>query len=169
MGEIALRITDTHNIHKRAKLKKAKYVIPTVKEICAVMPFDGDSYSRDLSLKWRGKDQTQCISNLSPMYDPLAYVFMFPYATPQYEIGMPQRLDGGDHPIHLKRHNMTIMQHTRFRLFHRDEEKYNFNPILYCGRLFLRYIVDMYIKMENSNLHFFRMNQKIEGQRKEII
>ncbi|XP_021744629.1 uncharacterized protein LOC110710611 [Chenopodium quinoa] len=81
-------------------------------------------------------------------YDPLQYPRLFPYG----DCGWTQGASGGSSKTNR---NISAREYYAYKLQCRPN-----NMLLKAGRCFQQYIVDMYVKVENTRLNFFRRNQQ---------
>ena len=63
------------------------------------------------------------------------------------------------HAIPSKRSRLTMREFYAHRLTIKGNE--NLNLHFHCGKLFQKYVVDSYVKVESNNLEFVKHNQKI--------
>lgn len=130
---------------------RRRYNLPTADEVAVILPGDqSQAQPRDIILRNRG-GALQRISDCHPAYAPLQYVLLFPYG------------ENGWHPDLLlqasnerTRKRITLTRYTAFRLHNRQGE---FSCLLRGGRLFQRYLVDMWATADQQNLTYLRNNQ----------
>ena len=90
------------------------------------------------------------INQYHPMYDPTAYVLLFPYGDEGCSLPAPLKVDK------MVGKKVTELELYRYHIMHRSN---SFNTILRGGRLFQEYICDMYCKVESSHLRYYHDNQ----------
>lgn len=133
-------------------LERRRYNLPTADEIAVVLPGDqSTAESRDIILRTRGGPLQQ-ISECHPAYSPLQYVLLFPYGEPGWHPDM-QIVDPQGR--RQKRKRVTLTRHTAYRIHNRHRE---FSCLLRGGRLFQRYLVDMWAAADQNNLRYLRLN-----------
>ena len=98
--------------------------------------------NRDIVLHYRDGG-LQCISELHRGYDPLQYPPIFSHGT-----------DGWH--INLKLANVTALVYYRYHIMVR----HNVSVLLKAQRLFQKFLVDLYCKIETERLQFLRHEQK---------
>ena len=115
--------------------------------------------------------ETQILSNLNPLYDPLQYVLLFPHGDKGFEIyeHKEHKNNISKNKRNLKKENNktkqkktrrkkkkekrkgpTSLQYYRYRLLWRNNE---FNTILNSCQLLDQYVCDMWAKIESQNLN----------------
>ena len=132
-----------------------RYNVPTADEVAVVLPGDnaikGDYRDIILHLRPEYYDghhlRLQRINEGHPAYVPLHYVLLFPHGEPGWYQGM--RVPNNPRPV-------TLLQYTSFRIHPRAHE---FSTILHGGRLFQRYLVDMFASIDQQRLRFIRTQQ----------
>ncbi|XP_054266973.1 uncharacterized protein LOC128989131 [Macrosteles quadrilineatus] len=90
------------------------------------------------------------VSVLEPSLDPMAYPLLFPGGDSGWNPGM----------LHApgtsrQRNRLTMLQYTSYRLAIRDE----FSILHRSQKLFLQWVVDMYVRIEGTRLDFIRNHQ----------
>ena len=126
---------------------KKKHNLPEVTDVGILAPGDM-AENRAIVLYCRQsqhpkQNATTRINQLHEMYDPTAYVLLFPYGDSGYSIPAPLKFDGdteGNKPISL----------LEFYKFHLMIRGISFNTIHRAGRLFQEYLCDMYSKIEGA-------------------
>ncbi|XP_021761819.1 uncharacterized protein LOC110726658 [Chenopodium quinoa] len=174
-------------LSKNPVLDQRVYNAPSVDDVAVIWPENASS-SQTLGphiLVTGQSDESHRIYHNYGCYDPLQYPLLFPRG----ECGWTQGLKKNSHPnrraadslpdpimscaVHTaaeliaeeetraKRHN------TRADKFISAREYYAYklqirpnNMLLRAGRCFQQYIVDMYVKIENTRLDYFRNNQE---------
>ena len=125
------------------------YNLPTVDEVAVILPTDVSSTEpRDIILRRQG-GVLQCISDCHPAYAPLQYPLLFPYG----ENGWHPALDNGGE-------DRCITQ-SWFAAYYLHDRLAEFSCVLHGGRLFTRWMVDMYASIDQCRLFWLRQNQGI--------
>ena len=139
---------------KGSKNVKKQYSLPDVGDVGILAPGDLTE-PRDIVL-YPSKSAhpsgraTVRINQYHPMYDPTAYVLLFPHGDEGYSLPAPLKVDK------MVGKKVTELEFYRYHIMHRSN---SFNTILRGGRLFQEYICDMYCKVESSRLRYYRDNQ----------
>lgn len=102
------------------------------------------------------------VSTLDSSLDPLAYPCLFPYGDLGWYASIPHAIPTNSRALH-PRNKVTMAEYAGYRLAIRDE----FSLLHHSGKLFLQWIVDMYIRIEGSRLQFHRNNQS--NYRSEVL
>ena len=126
--------------------------MPTADEVAAVLPgdsFEGDA--RDIILHTR-QGPLQRISESHPSYVPLQYPLLFPAGTSGWHPNISSQRPG------MRSKNVSLSRYTQFRIHERVGE---YSTILRGGRLFQRYLVDMWAAVDQQRLSFLRNNQGV--------
>ncbi|KAJ3513797.1 hypothetical protein NMY22_g14933 [Coprinellus aureogranulatus] len=168
-----------------AGMDKRRYNLPTVSEVAVIIPGPGDTHPRDIVLRRSDKRGLDRISELHPAYVPLQYPLLAPYGTHQWHPDIylietdeqkANRLskaakrrqernerdgveddEGGEDVSAQHDRKVTLSTYTAFRIHQREAP--DFNLFLRGGRLFQRYIVDMYAAVDQGRLRYITMNQ----------
>lgn len=130
-----------------------RYNLPTADEVAVILPQTGnpdETHPRDIVLHCRN-GPLQTITDIHPAYVPLYYVLLFPYG------------ENGWHP-HLQRRGtdgtttrkLTQMAYAAYRIQVRTNE---YSALLRGGRLFQRYMVDMFATIDQSRVNYLRHEQ----------
>ncbi|XP_074318183.1 uncharacterized protein LOC141654977 [Silene latifolia] len=174
-------------IHRNTVLDQRVYNAPTSDEV-AVIWTDSSSSSESSTphITVTAKDnQTHRIMHYYGCYDPLQYPLLFPYGECGWVQGLrkitPQLTQGGvgAHNIIPSELNLTVAdlledESNRLNQAYGPKDKviscrryycYKLqnrpgNMLLRTGRSFQQYVVDMYVKIENTRLDYFRNNQE---------
>lgn len=124
-----------------------RYNLPSASEVAVVLPGEfTQSNSRDILLHLHG-GVLHRISHLHPSYTPLYYVILFPYGEPGWYPELK---------IMTSTKRLTLMRYASFRLHDRHGE---FSCLLHGGRLFQRYLVDMWATDEQNKLFYLLKHQ----------
>lgn len=94
------------------------------------------------------------VSVLDSSLDPLAYPLLFPNGDVGWHTEMFQRLNHHSNAAR-PRNKVTMLQYASYRLAIRNE----FSLLHHSQKLFLQWIVDIYVRIEGTRLHFLRSNQ----------
>lgn len=139
-----------------------RYNGPTASEVAAIIPGpeNGEVAGRYIILRRRGvlRNSGNEVFHRLPIshrsYDPLSYVLLFPYGQNGWHVDIaarPDLIEGGAGPV------VTPRLYYAYQLFQRCN---SFNTLLRGGRLFQKYLVDQYCKVEAKRLKFIRRNQE---------
>ena len=121
---------------KGSKNVKKQYSLPDVSDVGILAPGDLTE-PRDIVL-YPSKSAhpsgraTVRIDQYHPMYDPTAYVLLFPYGDEGYSLPAPLKVDN------MVGKKVTELEFYRYHIMHRSN---SFNTILRGGRLFQEYIL----------------------------
>ncbi|XP_076271412.1 uncharacterized protein LOC143203161 [Rhynchophorus ferrugineus] len=123
----------------------------TIDEV-AIVVVGENLESRDIVLH-RRNDQLQRIKETHRSYDALQYPIIFWQGEDGYDfsIKMINPITGSE-----TNKKVSSMNYYSYRLMIRENED---NHILKCRRLYHKYVVDMYVKIETERLTFIRLNQ----------
>ncbi|XP_074314952.1 uncharacterized protein LOC141651129 [Silene latifolia] len=174
-------------IHRNTVLDQRVYNAPTSDEV-AVIWTDSSSSSESSTphiIRIAKDNQTHRIMHYYGCYDPLQYPLLFPYGEGGWVQGLrkiaPQLTQGGvgAHNIIPSELNLTVAdlledESNRLNQAYGPKDKviscrryycYKLqnrpgNMLLRTGRSFQQYVVDMYVKIENTRLDYFRNNQE---------
>ncbi|XP_076272198.1 uncharacterized protein LOC143203777 [Rhynchophorus ferrugineus] len=148
--------SDNHKIAIRADKTPAgqhtrRFNAPTIDEV-AIVVVGENLESRDIVLH-RRNDQLQRIKETHRSYDALQYPIIFWQGEDGYDLSIKMI-----NPITGSETNKKVssMNYYSYRLMIRENED---NHILKCRRLYHKYVVDMYVKIETERLTFIRLNQ----------
>jgi hypothetical protein len=151
-----------HNLAVRLHMSDSadgrRYNLPTANEIAAVVPGNGEedvSSHRDIILRLIGGSLKR-VSQLSPVYDALHYVLLFPRGEHGWHDELPLH-PGANGQTRTKNGNISQTCYYAYRLHQRRNEP---STILQGGRLFQQWIVDGWASTEQSKLNWIRNNQK---------
>jgi hypothetical protein len=161
-------------------LDKRRYNLPTADEVAVVLPGAQSRAPRDIILRNRDGPLYQ-ISDLHPAYAPLQYPLLFPRGenrwhpdlvlhenTQQRESRLrraqqrqEKRNERGLNNVRPTRESresrrLTLCRFVAFRIHSRPGEP---GILLHGGRLFTRYMVDMFASLDQSRLRFLEDNQ----------
>ena len=120
--------------------------LPSISEIAAIIPGDGDSFDtckRDIIIENKDNKLTH-IDQFNSSYDSLQYVLPFMKGNLGYEFNIQQQ---------NSTKSVSCMQYYSYALQIRDLKKITVNNF---GRLFQQYCVDMYAKIEQERLNYIR-------------
>ncbi|TFK17029.1 hypothetical protein FA15DRAFT_683628 [Coprinopsis marcescibilis] len=130
------------------------YNQPTTSEFAIIMPgTEGYDEGRDIVLRLQGQGLHR-ISDLHPAYAPLQYPLLFIYG----ELGWSEQLKLQDKED-LSAVSNSCLSQTRFTAFRIQYCHNEAQTLLHAGRLFTRYIVDMWASADQNRLRFIRHNQ----------
>jgi hypothetical protein len=169
-AEIRLRLSEG--------LDRNTYNLPTADEIAVILPDHAATLPRDIVLRLRSGPLHR-ISDLHPGYVPLQYPLLFPRGEngwypemklSETEAQRQQRiqrqanhrqrradrgLDIGNEPAAASK-RLSLTRYAAYRIHYRPQE---FNPLLRSGRLFTRYVVDMFASADQQRLRWIENNQ----------
>ncbi|KIM40031.1 hypothetical protein M413DRAFT_29163, partial [Hebeloma cylindrosporum] len=160
-------------------LDRRRYNLPTADEVAVILPGNHGAEPRDIVLRLRSGPLHR-ISDLHPAYAPLQYPLLFPrgengwypemrlHETGEQRDGRIQRIEGRqqrrrNHGLEVQPGNipesrrLTLTRYVAHRIHYRPEE---FNPLLRGGRLFTRYVVDMFASADQQRLSWIERNQQ---------
>ena len=164
MHELCMKsdIVETYNlvIHANKKPEKEhtrRYNAPDASEVAAIIVGSEDELigRTDVVLRYRAKLNENGFEKLSRIaishrsYDALAYPILFPDGKDGWVLNLSTEGEN-------KGRKITPLQFYSRYLFSREHE---FNLVLHGCRLFLQFLVDIYVKMESERLTFLRENQ----------
>lgn len=149
-GNVKLRL-----VEKREKDGR-RYNLPTASEVAAIVvgDLDDSGRKRDIILQTT-EGAYDRINELHPLYLPLQYPLLFPYADDGYRSNIFLR--GIEIESETGRWRLSIREWFAYRMQQRDSET---SLILKAGRLYQQFLVDAYTMVENERLTFHRLNQK---------
>lgn len=163
------------------QLDRRRYNLPTADDIAVILPGQNKE-PRDIVLRQRAGPLHR-ISDLHPAYVSLQYPLLFPFGEHGWHPGLRLREteaqenarihnrtqrrqsrrergieadDDDDEPISASR-RLTLMRYVAYCIQYRGDEE--FNSLLYGGRLFERYLVDMYASIDQQRLQWIELNQ----------
>lgn len=99
------------------------------------------------------------VSTLDPSLDPLAYPLLFPNGDLGWQMNVLHEQVNRSNSTNQRenaRNKITMLQYVSYRLAIRSE----FSLLHHSQKLFLQWVVDNYVRIEGSRLHFVRNNQK---------
>ncbi|KAF9538616.1 hypothetical protein CPC08DRAFT_738836 [Agrocybe pediades] len=137
-------------------LDKRRYNLPTADEVAVILPGSNSTAPRDIILHNRAGPLHR-ISDLHPAYAPLQYPLLFPRG----ENGWHPDLRLQENPnsastSHESNRRLTLSKYVAFRIHSRPGE---YSALLRGGRLFTRYLVDMFACLDQSRLRYLNSNQ----------
>lgn len=137
----------------RRKKDGRQYNLPTVSEVDALIPGDGNPIdSRDVLIEACGNGIMKRISELHPSFMALEYPLLFPYGEDGFHLNIPLTTTS----MTTKRNNVSLTEYYCFRLHSRKSETKTLHK---SGRLFHTYVVDAYVAVLENNLDWYRRNQ----------
>ncbi|XP_060882031.1 uncharacterized protein LOC132953677 [Metopolophium dirhodum] len=149
--------SDDHKIIIRADKRPSgsherQFNAPTFNEVAVVIVAENVA-SRDIVLKRRDGGQLQRVYETHRSYDALQYPLMFCRGEDGYHLNikMFNPMTGEE-----TNKNASSMNFYAYRLMIRQDVD---NHLLRYRRLFQKYCVDMYVKVETEQLNFIRFNQ----------
>ena len=93
------------------------------------------------------------MSHLNENCDPMSYVLLYPFGEPGYRTNIPHTRPAEKG---TQIGNVSEKEFYMYRIAYRDQSR---NHIHACGKLFQQYLVDSYVKIEQSRLNYLRNNQ----------
>lgn len=139
------------------------YNLPSANKVAAILPETPSTHPHDIILQLHN-GPLQRISDLHPAYAPLQYPLLFPYGEngwyPEMMLLKPTEEDDSDsdmqdQTLHRTR-RLTLTHYVAYRIHTCPHE---FNALLQGGRLFSRYIVDMFAAADQQRLTWVVQNQ----------
>ena len=133
-----------------------RYNAPVVDEVSAVIT--GLQHGRrDIVIKHREGNLTS-IQDTNHAYDALQYPLIYTTGEDGYDFGIGI-LDEDGNPIYKngKIKTVTSMNYYAYMLMIRDDEPNHLHKSKY---LFLQFLVDMYVKIENERINYIKYHQK---------
>ena len=129
-----------------------RYNLPTMTDVAAIFESsDGGPSSADRHLIVEPFDgPVKTVSTLSGTLDPLAYPLLFPFGDFGWHCGMQQ-----NNPRTATQKKISQNKYAAYRLSVRGETD-NFHL---SGKLFLQWVVDMYVRIEAERLSYIRYHQ----------
>jgi hypothetical protein len=160
--EVLSQYPDTTDVSVHLRIApgtdRRRYNLPTADEVAVILPTSiASSEPRDIILRRRG-GILQRISDCHPAYAPLQYPLLFPYG----ENGWHPSLSGISSDSQDQEEDgesdrrITQSRFAAYRLHNRIAE---FSCLLQGGRLFTRWLVDMYASLDQNRLLWLRLNQ----------
>ena len=158
-------------LHLDPTTDRRRYNLPVAEnELALILPGDGDICTDPRDIVIRKQDGgLQRISELSPLYQPLHYVLLFPYGEPGWHDKIKLNVDHNNAPAQnnfdgeatqqksKKRTKLSLIEYTAFHLHPRLNES---NHIFRAGMLFQEFMVDMWAAAEQERLRWIEKNQK---------
>jgi hypothetical protein len=140
-----------------------RYNLPSFNEVAAILPETPTTHPHDIILRLHN-GPLQRISNLHPAYAPLQYPLLFPYGEngwyPEMMLLEPTEGDDGDPDMQDQTSHgtrrLTLTCYVAYRIHSHPDQ---FNALLCGGRLFARYIVDMFAAADQQHLSWVVQNQ----------
>ncbi len=124
-----------------------RYNTPAVTEVAAVFVGDPEeNLGRRQVVMHSRSDKLEIVSEVSNLCDPMTYPVLFPGGDFGWDINLESR----------GRRRVSQLQFYSFRLAIRPE---TFSPIHLAGNLLQQYLVDSYVKVEQSRLNYIKTNQ----------
>lgn len=142
------------NVNKNLDLRRYNDAIAT--DVAAIFTTsDGDPpFERNVITFNKINGTVRSISVLDSSLDPLAYPMLFPNGDTGWHINICHDLPSTSRAV-APRNRVTMLQYVSYRLAIRDE----FSMLHHCQKLFLQWIVDVYVRIEGSRLHYIKSNQ----------
>ncbi|KAE9384224.1 hypothetical protein BT96DRAFT_1100548, partial [Gymnopus androsaceus JB14] len=159
--EILQEHQNTPNYSVRLRLlpgfDRRRYNEATADEIAVLVPGDETipTDKRDIVLRLRtpnGHYPLQRVWDTHASYAPLHYVLLFPYGEAGWDFNLHLHEPEKQRPSRL-----TLTRYVSYRIHSRSNE---YSTILHGGRLFQRYIVDMWAAADQQRLTYLRTHQQ---------
>lgn len=170
--EVRLRLTPQQD--------RRRYNLPTANEVAVILPGTSANEPRDIILRCRD-GRLQRISDLHPAYIPLQYPLLFPRGEngwyPEMCLIMPEGRPGQRHGGHRIEDNggesgsdegaaatqrgsrrLTLSRYVAYRIQTRPNES---SALLRGGRLYTRFIVDMFASIDQQRLRYLEQQQPL--------
>uniref|UniRef100_A0A453QI94 Helitron helicase-like domain-containing protein n=1 Tax=Aegilops tauschii subsp. strangulata TaxID=200361 RepID=A0A453QI94_AEGTS len=153
------------------RLDQRTYGAPVTSEVASVSVEGNEkrnTYDKNVILLHGNNRETKHIRSYYGCYDPLSYPLFFPRAelgwhrkipkkdTPEEDVGA-NNINNDDVTYPVNGLWVTMREYYCYKFHTRPNI---FNPILHGGRLFQQFVVDTYIKIENSRLDYLWHHQK---------
>ena len=161
-------------------LDRRRYNLPTADEVAVILPGTNSTEPRDIILRHHDGPLYR-ISDLHPAYVPLQYPLLFPHGENGWhpEMRLQETEDQRNNRLQnrqqrcQRRQNrglqvnesneastrrLTLSRYVAYRIQYRLHE---FNTLLRGGRLFTRYVVDMFASVDQQRLRWIEMNQPL--------
>uniref|UniRef100_A0A8R1HSI7 ATP-dependent DNA helicase n=1 Tax=Caenorhabditis japonica TaxID=281687 RepID=A0A8R1HSI7_CAEJA len=132
-------------------LDQRRYNVPIVSEVAVIyVAQDGDvPLKRSIAAQSHDGSLTH-FRDIDPCVDPMIYPLFFPRGHPGWSTEMKRK------PEDEKSGKLTLLAYYKYLL---QEKSDVFSPLHYGGGLFQQFVVDSWVKVEQSNLNFVRFNQ----------
>lgn len=122
---------------------------------------DGEPpYERNMITFSKTNAVVKKVSVLDPALDPMAYPLLFPSGETGWHVNIAHNVGRNSNARNSAsaqpRDKVTMLQYACYRLALRDD---TFSLLHHSKKLFLQWIVDMYVRIEGSRLHYLRNNQ----------
>ncbi len=125
-----------------------RYGLPTANEVAAIVVDQDDNWSNKHEIAIHQRDGTlRRIHGIDKHCDPLTYPLLFP----QGDFGWNPKMKNRDGS-----RNITQLQFYSYRIAQRPDD---LNIILQGGKLFQQYLVDAFVKVEESRIDWQRYHQ----------
>ncbi|XP_021775482.1 uncharacterized protein LOC110739322 [Chenopodium quinoa] len=185
LREISVVESTEIHLNRNPVLDQRVYNAPTANEVAVIWLEETSSsqYSSPHIISYGRTNRAHRIMHYYGCYDPLQYPLLYPHGDCGWHEGL-EKIDTADSEIHLQQEvcpletidsvedllaeeeaNATNGKRKRVKKIS-CKEYYAFtlqirqgNYLLRASQLFQQYIVDMYVKLENTRLDFFRRNQ----------
>jgi hypothetical protein len=160
MGKLPVQdvnlVFETDNLPPRP-YAKSLYAKATATEIAAIIVGQGDFTKHSIIIK-RQSDHLQCIDGINCRGDAFCYPLLFPRGEATWH---PDTID--------KYYNERVSECDYYRsMFHIRYDK--FNPLFYAGELMQQFVVNSFVKVEESRLNYYRTHQKeIKAEKYSIL
>lgn len=146
------------SVHIRLRLlpgqDRRRYNTPTSDEFAVIIPGNQPPETgRDIVLRLKGNGLHR-ISDLHPAYAPLQYPLIFPFGEHGWSPDL--KLRQKDDLTAESTERLSQTRHAAFQIHYRPGES---ETLFRAGRLFTRYIVDMWASADQNRLRFIREHQ----------
>lgn len=149
-AEVTMVIT----VNKQLDIRRFNDAVQT--DVAAIFKNDEGEppFERNMVVFSKHSNSLQHISVLDPSLDPMAYPLLFPNGETGWHINYTHSLPSTSRST-APRKKITMLQYASYRLAVRDE----FSILHRSQKLFLQWLVDIYVRIEGTRLHFIRQNQ----------
>lgn len=139
----------THEVGVEILDRGGRYGKPTVDEMSVFLPDQHTNINASRSVRLRNVDGSfYSIDELSPLYDPLRYVLMFPHGEVGYYWDRRNRYENMC---------MTCLRYYQQLL---QERPFSSHPLFDFGKCCHEYALDQWVKVEKGRLDYVRTHQE---------
>lgn len=149
-AEVCMLIKANNNVDLR------RYNDAITTDVAAIFKSDDGEppFERNLIVFSKSSNTVRSISVLDSSLDPLAYPLLFPNGDTGWHTNMAHNVPSNSTST-APRKKITMLQYASYRLAIRE----GFSILHHSQKLYLQWIVDIYVRIEGSRLNFIRLNQ----------